>query len=149
MKKVLILVISIIMILMMFSVCFAREEFKLTKTYKLTNTGSRAIKTSFATIRIGQKDFVTYQDDESITITPTPDAKFFDEFGNMYVTYNLGTYNPGRSLEVTLERIYTPGSYSEEIPNRTSATIDEDNRIYTFPAKKIESDNSEIISKAK
>ncbi|MBR6252897.1 MAG: S-layer homology domain-containing protein [Clostridia bacterium] len=149
MKKILFLVLSLLMILMIFNISYAKESYKVTQTYKLTNKGTRAIKTSFATIKIGQKDFVSYEDDESVTITPTPNSKFYDDFGNLYVTYDLGTYNPGRSIDITIERVYTPGSYSGDIPNRTSSTIDADNKIYTKPATRIESDNSEIVSKAK
>ena len=149
MKKLLVLVISIIMIFICFNTCYAKEEFVLTRKYKLTNTGTRAIKTSFATLKVGQKDFVKYQDDLSVNITPQPDSTFYDELGNLYVTYNLGTYNPGRSIDITVERSYIPGEYSGDIPNRTSSTIDNDNKIFTVPATNIESDNAEIIAKAK
>ena len=89
MKKLLVLVISIIMIIICFNTCYAKEEFILTRKYKLTNTGTRAIKTSFATLKVGQKDFVKYQDDLSVNITPQPDSTFYDELGNLYVTYNF------------------------------------------------------------
>lgn len=147
MKKLLIMICIIITILC-FTSCLA-ESFKITNTYTLTNIGSREVKTSFATIKIGQKDFVRYQKDDSIKITPTPDSKFYDGFGNLYVTYNLGNYKPGRSIDVIVEREYTPSSYSGEIPLRTSSTIDSENKVYTIASTRIESDNAEIIAKAK
>ena len=143
MKKVLGFILGVIAL---FSICYANDTYKISKTYKFTNVNS--FKGSYAVIRIGQKDFVKYGNDKSVTITPTPDSKFCDNYGNLYVSYDLGTYNSGRSLEINVERTYIPSFFSGDISSKASSTINDDNEIYTKPAEMIESDNDEIIAKS-
>lgn len=152
MKRIskILIVCMVLSIFFINSCCFAKEKYAQIKTFTFRNDSSRAINGAKAEIYIGQKDFVEYQDDESIIITPTPDDVKTDDYGNMYAIYDFSSYKSGRTVEVTIERIFEPIKYSgEAIPVRTESSVNKDNQLYVKPQDKVESEDSTIIAKAK
>ncbi len=139
-----------IIMIMMFQISFASDgEFVITKTYSFTNESNYTNPKAFLTVFIGQKDLVRYQKDGDITITPMPDEREVDKYGNIYAKYDLGNYKPGRTLNIFITRKYKPGSYDEEIAMRSESTVTKENEIFIQAELGIDSKEDEMIAKAK
>ena len=136
-------------ILLIGSVSAGENEYIVTKEYSYKNTKKYELSSGFVEILIGSGDFVQYQDDEYLTISPTPDEIKEDEYGNKYAYYDLSGLSSGAKFNVTVKREITSGTYLEMIPSRTNTEYIEENEIYLLPQERIDSDNAEIISKAK
>ena len=144
-----VVIACIIMILIISSISFAANEYVLTRTYSYYNAENYTDSKAFLKVFIGQKDITKYQKDGDITITPIPDEKVVDEFGNIYAYYSLGDYKPGRTINIYITRRYVPENYDENIASRSEATVTLENEKYVLPQFKVESDEPEIIAKAK
>ena len=131
------------------SVFASENEYVLTKEYSYKNNKKYELSSGFVEILIGSGDFVQYQDDEYLTISPTPDEIREDVFGNKYAYYDLSGLRAGAKFNVTVKRKIAAGTYIEEIPSRTNTEITEEHEIYLLPQERISSDDAEIISKAK
>lgn len=128
----------------------AENEYILSQEYTFTNIRKTALTSGcYLEFLIGSGDFVQYQDDESITISPIPDEIRNDEYGNQYAYYNLEGLVAGAKFNVNIKRKVKAGTYIEMIPARTNTEYLEENEIYLLPQEGIESDDSDIISKAK
>ena len=144
-----IFLLSIFMILTIFSVVFAEDKLVLTQKYTLKNTSSTAKKDATIKVFIGQKDVVKYQKDGEIKIMPSPTDTEEDRYGNVYAIFDVSQYKPGRSITINIERDYETSDFEQEIAKRSEATINDDNSLYIEPQEKVQSDDSEIIAKAK
>lgn len=147
-RRVLTIMLLIFVMCSSFAV-YASEEFILKREMVYTNETSRELKDGFVEIMIGQKDFVEYQKDGDIIITPAPDELREDEFGNLYAYYDLSDYKPGRTLKVTVERKFESETFEKEISVRSEASVDTNNAYFVAEQTFIESNNAKIISKAK
>ena len=147
-RRVLTIMLLIFVICSSFAV-YASEEFILKREMVYTNETSRELKDGFVEIMIGQKDFVDYQKDGDIIITPAPDELREDEFGNLYAYYDLSDYKPGRTLKVTVERKFESETFEKEISVRSEASVDTNNAYFVAEQTFIESNNAKIISKSK
>ncbi len=127
---------------------FASEEFILKREMSYINEMKTELKKGFVEIMIGQKDFTEYQDDKKITITPAPDEIREDEYGNLYAYYDVTGYKPGRSLNISIERILEANTYLKEISARSEATVTDENELYVESQTRVDCDDSEIIAKA-
>ena len=151
MKKInrTVLLLMLLVVLLAGSVSAAENEYILVKEYSYQNTKKYELASAFVELLIGSGDFIQYQDDEYITISPNPDEIKEDEFGNKYAYYDLSGMQPGAKFNITVKRKLTAGTYSEIIPARTNTELIESNEIYLLPQERIDSENDEIISKAK
>lgn len=148
MKRTLLL-LMLLTIMLAGSVSAVEEEYILIKEYSYQNTKKSELNSAFVEILIGSGDFVQYQDDEYITLSPNPDEIKEDEFGNKYAHYDLSGIQPGTKFNVTVKRKVKAGTYLETVPARTNTDLTEINSLYLLPQERIDSDNDEIISKAK
>ena len=144
-----VLLICAIFMTLIFSVCYAEEEYTLVRRYSYYNASDYVNTKAFIKVYIGQKNVTRYGEDGDITITPTPNKTETDEFGNKFAYYDLSDYKPGRTIDIVITRTYKPGSYNEEIQSRSESSVDLKNSLFVEPQEKIESTDSEIIAKAK
>lgn len=131
------------------SVFAAENEYVLVKEYIYQNSQKYSLGSASIEILIGSGDFVQYQDDEYITVSPAPDEIRTDNYGNKYAYFNLSGIEPAKKFKVIVKRKVKAGTYTETIPARSNTEITPENEIYLLPQEGIESDNEEIISKAK
>ena len=90
-----------------------------------------------------------YQKDKEIVITPMPDEIHEDEYGNQYAYFDVSGLLPKQKFKITIKRDFEIENYVVDIPTRTDTIINEENNMFLAAAKRIESDEPEIISKAK
>lgn len=147
-RRVLTIMLLIFVIFSSFTV-FASEEFILKREMVYKNENKKELKKGYIEVMVGQKDFTEYQKDGKIIITPSPDELREDEFGNLYAYYDVSGYKPGRTLKITIERSFESETFKKEISVRSEASIDNTNALYVAEQVRVDSDNSEIISKAK
>ena len=123
MKKALkILVISLLFVLMSIGCCFASgDEYILQRDYLFQNQTGYLLEEAEVQISVGSGDFIQYQDDKEITVTPKPDDVIIDEYGNHYVVYYLHNVKANEKFKVTIKRNLVTKAYSELIPERTNA----------------------------
>ncbi len=131
------------------SVFAAENEYILVKEYIYQNAQKYSLGSASIEVLIGSGDFVQYQDDEYITVSPTPDEIRTDSYGNKYAYFNLDGIEPAKKFKITVKRKVTAGTYIETIPARSNTEITTENEKYLLPQEGIECDNDEIISKAK
>lgn len=148
-KRSVVLLLILLMILLTGSVSAGENEYYIIKEYSYRNNKKYELKNAFVEILIGSGDFVQYQDDKSITLSPNPDEIKEDEFGNKYAYYDLAGLKPGAKFTITLKRNFEAGTYTELIPTRTNTEYLESQAIYLMPQERVDSDDAEIISKAK
>lgn len=150
MKKIVrVLLITTIIMILIASCAFAGEKFILTKSYTFRNDGTREINKAYIEVFVGQKDVVGYEEDEYVKVYPTPDEMIKDEYGNLFAHYDVSQYKPGRSITINIEKVYETGEYEEAIAVRSESTPDDDNSLFLKPQEKVESDDAQIIAKAK
>lgn len=150
MKKIVkVLAIASVLAFAIASCAFAGEKYLMTKKYTYQNKGSRAINGAYIDILIGQKNLVDYEKDDYIKINPEPNKTFTDEYGNLYAHYDVSTYNPGREITITIEKVYETSDVSGDIAVRSQSTQNLKNEFYVLPQERIESEEADIISKAK
>ncbi|MBR3281421.1 MAG: S-layer homology domain-containing protein [Clostridia bacterium] len=150
MKKISkIFVVALLMWVLMASCVFAGDRFIETKTYTYRNDGTHEINKAYIEVFVGQKDTVRYEKDEYLKVSPTPDEMVKDEYGNLYAHYDVSSYKPGRSITIKIERAYEMSDYKEDIATRSESTSNRENELYLKAQKRVESDNAQIISKAK
>lgn len=151
-NKILMLLTLLIVILAgnVFAGATANEnEYILTKEYTYINTKKTKLTNGFVEILIGSGDFVQYQDDEYITISPTPDEIKTDIYGNQYAYFDLSNLAPGAKFNVTVKRKFVVEAYTKLIPSRTNSEYLNGFDKYLATQEKIEKNDAEIISKAK
>ncbi len=148
MKKIFLLVLMSIGMLAS-TVYAVEEEYIVTKEMIYENTKKYSVNSAFVEVLVGNTNFVQYQEDNEIIITPLPDELREDEFGNIYAYFDVSGLRPKQKFKITIKRDSTVSSYEELIPSRTNSIINEETEKYVQPAERIESDNPEIISKAK
>ena len=83
---------------------FASERnYVLTKEYTYESLrASGAITSGFVEILIGNVDFVQYQDDNELVITPLPDEIRHDDLGNVYAYFDLSGLRPKQDFKITV-----------------------------------------------
>ena len=148
-RKILLMVTLLFVFLV--GTAFASEKnYILNKEYTYESLkSSGALTSGFVEILIGNVDFVQYQDDNEVMITPLPDEIREDDLGNIYAYFDLSGLRPNQNFKITVKRDSKVESYDELIPARTNSVINEENEIFTEPSEYIESDDPELISKAK
>lgn len=145
--------ISFILFLMLIvftgTIFASTEEYVVTKEFVYESTKTVPLTSGFVEILIGKSDFVQYQDDEGIMINPAPDEFREDEFGNVYAYFSLKGLRPKQQFNITIKRNATVSSYDELIPTRTNSVINTETSVFLSPAERIDSDDPELIAKAK
>lgn len=131
------------------SVFASENEYILTREYSYKNEGKNQLASGFVEISIGSGDFTQYQDDEYLSISPIPDEIREDEYGNKYAYFDLSGLAAGSKFNIVVKRRVTAGTYLEEIPARTNTELNIENEMYLLPQEKVDSEDDEIISKAK
>ena len=82
-KKIL-LMITMLFVLLTGTALASEKEYVLTKEYTYESLrSSGALSSGFVEILIGNVDFVQYQDDNEVVITPLPDEIREDDLGNI------------------------------------------------------------------
>lgn len=147
-SRVIMLAMSIAMIFSG-SVFAAENEYILTKEFEYESLRRTALKSGYVEIYIGNSNFTQYQDDKSLVITPLPDEIVEDEFGNQYAYFDVKGLLPNQKFKVTIKREAELKTYTETIPTRSDALINDESKEFLRPTKRIESENPEIIAKAK
>ena len=140
-----------VFILMSTTTIFATENsYKLVKELTYKNTTKKQLpRNATIEVMIGTKDTVQYQKDGDIVINPAPDELKRDEYGNVYAYYNMEGFGPGNEFNIKIERTFDLETFDREISVRTNSEVNDDNEIYLEPQLRIESDEPEIIAKAK
>jgi transglutaminase-like putative cysteine protease len=146
-NKILFIIITLVLVFSG-STFAASQKFIVTKEMLYENKRSYAIKSGFVEVMIGNTNFTRYQKDISLTVTPEPDKYETDEYGNMFAYYAIKNYIPGQQLKITVKREIEVSTFEVEIPRITNTQINDENKLYTKPQTRIESDNDEIIKKA-
>ena len=145
--------IILLLMLLVFTLAgsvFANEnEYILIREYSYKNEKKSELSEAYIKILIGSGDFVQYQNDESLTISPTPDQIEEDNYGNQIAYYDLSGIKPGAKFNITVKRKVTLDTYLTEIPNRANTEIQTGFKKYLNPQERIETEDPEIISKAK
>lgn len=139
-----------IMIFMSITTVFATENrYQLVREMTYKNNRKTQLKSGFVEVMIGTKDTVQYQDDGEIVINPAPDEIREDEYGNMYAYYDMTGLRPGNVFRVKIQRTFDLETLEREISVRTDAEVNDENMIYLEPQLRIESDDPDIVAKAK
>lgn len=139
-----------LMIFMSVTTVFAGENsYELVKEMTYKNTRKSQLKSGFIEVMIGAKDIVQYQKDGDIVINPAPDEIREDEFGNLYAYYDMTGFRPGNTFKIKIQRTVDLETFNKEISVRANSEINDENMIYLEPQLRIESDNEEIVAKAK
>lgn len=141
--------LTFLFILLVGSVFAGESEYVVIKDYVYKNEKNQKLTSGYVEISIGSGDFVQYQDDEYLTISPMPDEIKEDKYGNQYAYYDLSGLAAGSKFNIKVKRKISTGTYIEMIPSRTNTEYSEENEIYLIPQERIDSDDDEIISKAK
>ncbi|MBQ9280272.1 MAG: S-layer homology domain-containing protein [Clostridia bacterium] len=141
--------ILLLLVVLAGTVCASSEKYLVTKEYVYESTKTLPLTSGFVEILVGKSNFVQYQNDESIIITPTPDEFREDEYGNLYAYFNVEGLRPGQKFKVTIKRDALASTYEEAIPTRTNTVINEETKRFLEPAERIDSDDPSIITKAK
>ena len=129
---------------------FANEnQYILTKEMVYESTRKVALPSGFVEVLIGNTNFTQYQKDNEIMITPLPDEIREDEYGNQYAYFDITGLLPGQKFKVTIKRDSEIQVYEQIIPTRSDTEINSETEMYLEPSKKIESDDPELIAKAK
>lgn len=144
-----VLLLMLLIILLAGSVSATENEYILLKEYSYKNNKNYELSSAFVELLIGSGDFIQYQDDEYLTLSPNPDEIKEDEYGNVYAYYDLSGIQPGARFNITVKRKFTTGTYLDVVPARANTEYLECNEIYLLPQERIDSENDEIISKAK
>ncbi len=139
----------LLFVLLIGSVFAAEDEFVIIKEYTYQNNKKDDLKSGFVEIFLGSGDFVQYQDDEELTISPIPNEIREDKFGNKCAYFDLTGLKKGAKFNVVVKRKIKAGTYLEDIPARTNTEYIDENNIYLLPQARIDSEDDEIISKAK
>ena len=142
------LLLMLLVMILAGNVFASENNYIITKEYTYQNNRNKELAEAYVEIAIGSGDFVQYQDDEYLTISPNPDDIIEDKFGNKYVYYNLSGLRPGAKFSVVVKRKISLKTYIESIPQRTNSEI-EGVEKYLLPQKLIDSDNAVIVAKAK
>lgn len=144
-----VLVLTVIMLFSMWCAVFASDEFVLKRELTYRNERDTQLKDGFVEIMIGQKNFTEYQEDGDITIKPAPDEIREDDYGNLCAYYDVSGYQPGRILKVEIQRKFKVYTFEKEVSVRSEATVDSENRIYVEEQTRVDSEDDDIIAKAK
>lgn len=143
-------ILTLLCILFLGNVYASGDEYIVSQEYSFKNNRKTALTSGcYLEFFVGSGDFVQYQDDESLTISPLPDEIRNDEYGNKYAYYNLTGLAAGAKFNVTIKRKAKLGTYLEMIPARTNTEYLEGNKKFLLPQEGIDSEDSDIISKAK
>lgn len=91
MKKLskVLLLLSLFIIILSGSVFAESKDFIVTKELEYQNKRKVMLSSGFVEVLVGNTNFVQYQEDKQIKITPMPDEMREDEFGNMYAYFDL------------------------------------------------------------
>lgn len=141
--------ILLLLVVLAGTVSASSEKYLLTKEYVYESTKTVPITSGYVEILVGKTNFVQYQKDESVVITPTPDEFREDDFGNVYAYFNMNGLRPGQKFKITIKRDSLVSTYEELIPTRSNTVINNDTKVFLEPAERIDSDEPELIAKAK
>ncbi len=152
MKKISkILLLTVLLITTLATCTFASEnEYIVMKEMVYESTRkNNPLPSGFVEILIGNIDFVQYQEDNEIIITPMPDEIREDDFGNLYAYFDVSGLLPGQKFKVTIKRDCESKVFNMDIPARSDSVLNSETRKFLEPSNRIESDEPEIIAKAK
>lgn len=150
-------ILKIMMLISTISMAFALsqvfaasgENYVVTKEMVYESTRTVSLTSGFVEIFIGKDNFTQYQKDNEIIITPLPDEIREDEYGNKYAYFDLKGLRPKQKFKVTIKRNLTTSIYDVLIPERTDSVINDETKLFLDARENIESDEPELISKAK
>ncbi len=153
MKKLLkiLMLISIFSMVFMLSQVFAvsGENYVVTKEMVYESKRTVPLTSGSVEVFIGKDNFTQYQKDNEIIITPLPDEIREDEYGNKYAYFDLAGLRPKQKFKITVKRNLTTSVYDVLIPERTDSVINDETEPFLDARESIESDEPELISKAK
>lgn len=145
-----VLFFTLILIGTLTNIVFAGEnDYIVSKEMVYESTRKTALPSGFIEVLVGNKNFVQYQKDNEIVITPMPDEMREDEYGNLYAYYDVTGLLPDQKFKITLKRDCEVDNFQKDIPARSDSVINEETKMYLEPSTRIESDEPEIIAKAK
>lgn len=139
----------VLIILLSTSVLAAETEYFVSKELVYESNRRVQLTSGFVEVLIGNTNFVQYQKDNEIVITPTPDEIREDEYGNMYAYFDLKGLRPEQKFKITIKRDCTVSTYEELIPARSDTDINGETEIYLGEREKIEATDPELVAKAK
>lgn len=124
------------------------KEFLVIKEMIYKNNRQETLTSGFVEVKLGRINFVAYQEDIELKITPEPDEIKKDDYDNYYAYYNTAGFGPGTELKVIIERKVKSNSYELDIPTNTYTLINEETELYLEEQTRVESDNKDILKKA-
>lgn len=131
------------------SVFAGENDYIVSKELVYESVRNTVLPSGFVEILVGNTNFVQYQKDNEIVITPMPDEMREDEFGNLYAYFDLSGLLPGQKFKVTIKRDCEVENFEMDIPTRSDSVINDETEMFLEPSYRIESDEPEIIAKAK
>lgn len=145
------LLMTLLLITALANCVFASEnEYIVTKEMVYESTRkNNPLPSGFVEVLVGNVNFVQYQEDNEIVITPMPDEIREDDFGNLYAYFDVSGLLPGQKFKVTIKRDCESKTFSMDIPARTDSVLNSETLKFLEPSNRIESDEPEIIAKAK
>lgn len=145
-----IILLTLLLVLTLVNCTFAGEnEYIISKEMVYESNRKTPLPSGFIEVFVGKTNFVQYQKDNEIVITPMPDEMREDEFGNMYAYFDVSGLLPKQKFKITIKRDCEIENFVVDIPARTDSIIDQETNKFLAPAERIESDEPEIIAKAK
>lgn len=140
----------LLLVLILASTVFASsEKYIVTKQLVYESNRNVPLKSGFVEVLIGKSNFIQYQEDNGIVISPTPDEIREDEYGNFYAYFNLEGLKPNQKFKITMKRDVLVSTFENIIPSRTNSIINEETSTFLGSVERIDSDDPEIIAKAK
>ena len=145
-----IMLLTLTLVVTLANTVFAGENDSIISKEMVYESNRRTVLPSgFVEVLVGNTNFVQYQKDKELVITPMPDEMREDEFGNLYAYFDVSGLLPGQKFKVTLKRDCEVDIFEMDIPTRTDSVINDETRMFLEPSTRIESDEPEIIAKAK
>lgn len=142
-------IMSILIVTLTGTVMASGDEYIVTKELVYESTKKVPIVSGFVEVLVGNSDFTQYQKDNEIIISPLPDEMREDDYGNKYAYFDVSGLKPGQKFKIVIKRDCTVSTYEALIPARTDTVINEETEMFLEPTEKIESDEPELIAKAK
>lgn len=145
-----IMLLTLTLVVTLANTVFAGEnDYIISKEMVYESNRRTVLPSGFVEVLVGNTNFVQYQKDKELVITPMPDEMREDEFGNLYAYFDVSGLLPGQKFKVTLKRDCEVDIFEMDIPTRTDSVINDETRMFLEPSTRIESDEPEIIAKAK
>ena len=145
-----IVLLTIMLVVTLANTVFAGgDRYIISKELVYESNRKTPLPAGFVEVFVGNTNFVQYQKDYEIIITPTPDEMKEDEYGNLYAYFDVSGLYPKEKFKVTIKRDLEIENFEVDIPARTDSVVNEETSQFIESSKRIDSDEPEIISKAK